>query len=238
MNMIGEIMKNIDFLKKRIIAHRGIFDNKKVPENSIKAFDDAIKKDYPIELDIHLTKDNEIVVFHDDSLERMTNKTGSISSYTLKELKKIKLLESDYFIPSLDEVLSLVNGKVPLLIELKGKSKKNILEKELIKKLDNYNGKFAIQSFNPFFLRYFKKYKKEYLRGLLIPDRNYNYIKYKLAICYSKPDFLSVGKKLFNKKIVLKRDIPIFAWTINKKEEEDKYKDCFDNLICNIKYIA
>ena len=83
-------MKDLDFLKNKIIAHRGIFDNKKVPENSIKAFKDAVNKKHTIEFDIHLTKDNKIVVFHDDTLDRMTNKTGSISKTLAKASSSAK----------------------------------------------------------------------------------------------------------------------------------------------------
>ncbi len=230
-------MKDISFINKKTIAHRGIFDNDRIPENSIKAFKEALNKKYAIELDIHLTKDNEIVVFHDDLLDRMTNKKGNISNYNFIELQKTKLLNTNYTIPSLDEVLTLVNGKVPLLIELKGKAIGHKLEKELIKKLDNYQGDFLVQSFNPFIVAYFRFHKKEYIRGLLISNKNFNKLKYGIVIKYCKPDFLSVNKKLFNNKIINK-NIPVFAWTINSKEDVEKYKNCFDNLICNINDIA
>ena len=85
--LVGDSMKDLDFLKKGIIAHRGIFDNRKVPENSIKAFKNALNKGYAIELDIRLTKDNKIVVFHDDVLGRMTKKKGNIKNLTFEELQ-------------------------------------------------------------------------------------------------------------------------------------------------------
>ena len=94
--------KDLSFLKQNLIAHRGIFDNEKVPENSIKAFMNAVNKKYIIEFDIHLTKDNKIVVFHDDKLDRMTNKKGFIKDYEFEELRKTRLLNTKYFIPSLD----------------------------------------------------------------------------------------------------------------------------------------
>ena len=233
-------MKDLEFLKKGIIAHRGIFDNRKVPENSIKAFKNALNKGYAIELDIRLTKDNKIVVFHDDVLGRMTKKKGNIKNLTFEELQKIKLINTDYTIPSLDEVLSLVNGKVPLLIELKSSSRSHRLEKELIKKLDEYKGEFAVQSFNPFIISYFRFHKKEYIRGLLVSYKKYKSFGTSLSIKLSKPDFLSVSKRMYkNKKIIkYRKKIPVFAWTIDSKDDVKKYQDCFDNLICNINDIA
>lgn len=224
-------MKNLDFLKKDVIAHRGIFDNKSVPENSIKSFTKALDKKYTIELDIHLTKDNEIVVFHDDTLERMTNKKGNVKDFTLKELNKTKLLNTNYTIPSFREVLNLIDGKVGLLIELKSDVKRHKLEKKLIEELSNYNGEFAVQSFNPFTVIYFRFHKKDYIRGLLVGKNK----KVLNLLPLMKPDFLSVNKKLKDhiKIINYRKHKPVFAWTI-EKEERDKYKDSFDNLICNI----
>ena len=102
-----------------IIAHRGVHDNKSTPENSIKAFYKAVIKKYPIELDIQLTKDNEIVVFHDKNLKRMTGLDKDVEDLTLDEIKKLKLLDTREHIPRLDEVLKLVNGKVLIDIEIK-----------------------------------------------------------------------------------------------------------------------
>ena len=233
-------MKNLDFLKNNIISHRGIFDNKKVPENSIKAFINALNKGYAIELDVHLTKDKKIVVFHDDTLERMTNIKGNIKDYTFEELKKVKLLDTKYTIPSLDEVLLLIDGKVPLLIELKYDVKHHELEKELIKKLDNYNGDFAVQSFDPFIITYFRFHKNNYIRGLLVSNRKDTLFKKisnsMIFIPLCKPDFLSVYKSMANNEKVKKfrKNKPVFAWTMKSKEDINKYKDKFDNIICNI----
>ena len=232
--------KNLDFLKNEIIAHRGVFDNKKVPENSIKAFKDAISKKYIIELDVHLTKDGKVVVFHDDTLKRMTNKNGNIKDYTFEELRKTKLLSTNYTIPSFEEVLDLVNGKVPLLIELKYDVKKHKLEKKMIEILDDYKGEYAIQSFNPSIVRYFKVHRANIIRGLLVSSKRENFLEKvsnsMIFIPYCKPDFLSVEKVLYNNSKVrkFKNKKLVLAWTIKSKKDVKKYKDCFDNLICNI----
>lgn len=228
--------KDIYFLKNNVIAHRGIFDNDKIPENSIKAFKDALNKGYAIEFDVHLTKDKKIVVFHDDVLERMTNKGGYIKDYTFDELTKTTLLKTKYTIPSLDDVLTLIDGKVPLLIELKYDTKHHELEKELIKKLDQYNGEFAVQSFDPFIVSYFRFHKKNYIRGLLVSNRKDTLSNSMVFLPLCNPDFLSVYKtKCDNKKVLkFKASKPVFAWTMKSKEDVKKYCSKFDNIICNI----
>lgn len=228
---------NNNFLINKLIAHRGIFDNKIVPENSIEAFKKAIKKDYIIELDVHLTKDKKIVVFHDDLLDRMTNKKGKIKDYKLDELKDIKLLNTNYGIPTLSEVLKLVKGKVPLLIEMKYDNKSFELPRLLLKELSNYNGEVAIQSFDPFLVSYFRFHKNNYLRGLLIDRKIASHILFlKFGILISKPSFLSVQKSLYNNKEInkYKNKKNIISWTMKSKEDIDKYKDKYDNLIVNI----
>lgn len=225
-------MKN-DFLKNIIIAHRGIFDNKKVIENTINAFKKAINKGYTIELDLHLTKDNKIVVFHDDKLDRLTKSKGLIKDKTFEELKKLKLLNTDSYIPSLEEVLTLVDGKVPLLIELKDDRKDHDLEKEVIKLLDNYKGLFAIQSFKPSTIVYFRIFRNKYIRGLLMSPKSC--IKYKSLrkIILCDPDFINVNKTLLSNRKIKKFYGIKLAYAIDKKEI-DKYKGKCDNIVYNI----
>ena len=229
--------KDLSFLKQNLIAHRGIFDNEKVPENSIKAFMNAVNKKYIIEFDIHLTKDNKIVVFHDDKLDRMTNKKGFIKDYEFEELRKTRLLNTKYFIPSLEEVLSLINGKVPILIEIKYDNNKKRLCKDLIKILDNYKGEFAVQSFDPYIVSYFRFHKNDYIRGLLLNGKKIKgLISNNILIPICKPDFLSINKNMSNNKKIKKYNDKkeVFIWTIKSKNDIDKYKNKCDNLICNI----
>ena len=235
--------KDLSFLKENVIAHRGVFDNKKIPENSIKAFKDAISKNYVIELDVHLTIDGKVVVFHDDTLERMTNKKGDIKDFTFEELRKTKLLDTNYTIPSFEEVLDIVNGKVPLLIELKYDVKKHKLEKKLIEILDKYKGEFAIQSFSPSIVRYFRVHRNNIIRGLLVSSKRENFLEKisnsMIFIPYCKPDFLSIEKNLYNNSKVKKfrKNKLVLAWTMKSKDDVKKYKGTVDNLICNIDFI-
>ena len=100
-------------------AHRGLH-NDEIPENSLAAFEAACEAGHGIELDIQLSKDGEVMVFHDYTLIRMTGKEGKVCDYTAAELKSTSLKGTDQTIPTFAEVLDLVNGRVPILVELKG----------------------------------------------------------------------------------------------------------------------
>lgn len=231
-------MKKLEMLKFSLIAHRGIH-NDEIPENSIAAFENAIYKKFMIELDVHLLKDKQIVVFHDDNLKRMTGIDKNIKDCTYEELKKINL-NNNSSIPLLDDVLKLINGRVPVLIELKYDQKVGKLEKELTKILDNYNGDFAVQSFSPLSVFWFKKNRSNYIRGQLLTN-NYkaNFIikflyDHMIFNKITKPDFISYNiKGLPNKNISkIKNKIILLGWTVKNQEEYDKYKNECDNLIC------
>ncbi|MBR3362908.1 MAG: glycerophosphodiester phosphodiesterase [Bacilli bacterium] len=229
-------MKNLDFLKSNLIAHRGLH-NKDIPENSIKAFKNAIKYNYIIELDVHLLKDNTIIVFHDDNTKRMTGINKVLKNSTYDEIKDLKLKNTNQKIPTLEETLKTINEKVPVIIELKYDQKTGLLEKELVKILDNYKGKFCIKSFNPLSIRWFKKHRPNYIRGLLINYKKKNLFDKinlnKLTRFLCKPDFISCSYKLHNNKTIKKymKKKPVLAWTIKNNENFSLYKDKFYNLI-------
>lgn len=227
-------MRDIEFLKTKLIAHRGIHDNK-IKENTLLSFKNAIKKGNPIEIDIQLTKDNKIIVFHDKDLKRMLNIKKQIKDLNYKDLLK----ESNYHIPLFKEVLELVNGKVPLLIEIKPYSNSHILEEKSTELLDNYKGKFAIQSFSPMIIYWFKKHKPDYIRGQLMTNNyNYNFIanivyRHMVFNFFTKPDFISYNIKGLPNKIIEKQRKKrlILGWTIREKKDLSKYKDYCDNFI-------
>lgn len=201
------------------IAHRGMFDNIKIPENSISSFKKALKYNYPIELDIQLTKDNVLVVFHDYNLKRLTNVDKLVSEITYKELKELKLLNTKEHIPTLQEVLLLVNNKVLLDIEIKNtkriKETCNLLKKEL----SNYKN-YSLKSFNPRIVRYLKKHNKNIKVGYLLSD-THKYLSNISIIKYTKADFLSIDKSLLKKKKFkkLNKKYPLQIWTIKDNKE-------------------
>lgn len=147
-------------------AHRGLHGDG-VPENSLGAFALACEKGFAIELDVHLSKDKEVMVFHDATLERMTGNTAKINELTCEELSELKLADTEERIPTLKQVLELVGGKVPLLVELKGESTDTSLCAEVAKLLREYSGEYCIESFNPLLLAAMRKQLPDAYYGLL-----------------------------------------------------------------------
>lgn len=216
-------MKNIDFLKRNLIAHRGVH-NSQIPENTLPAFVKCVDKNYIIELDIHILSDNTIVVHHDHNLKKLTGVNKIIETLSYPQLSKIKI-NKKYTIPTLKQVMHIVDGRVPILIEVKDVDNNFKFEEELVKILDNYKGEFAIQSMNPFVIDWFYKNRKDYVIGLIV----FNDLNYKIVKKYTKKiDFISVYKK----QLPFKISKLVLGWTIRNEKEYKKYKDLSDNLIC------
>ena len=152
-------------LLRRPFAHRGVHNV--YPENSIPAFQRAIDMGLAIELDVHLSSDGQVVVFHDDNISRMTGANEYIKFLTYEQIKQYKLNDTDYIIPTLQDVFNLVRGKVPILIEIKTNNDMKKLVPALKQLIDEYEGKVFIQSFNPFVLRRCYKAMPNVLRGQL-----------------------------------------------------------------------
>lgn len=216
-------------LKDLIIAHRGIHDNVIVPENSMLAFILSVNKNVAIELDVQCTKDNEVVVFHDLSLKRMTSVNKLVKNTTLDSIKTYKLIDTNYTIPTLKEVLDLVNGRVLIDIEIKNIKRKQL--KYLEKILKDYEGDYIISSFIPSTVNYFKK--RKYITGLLL---GVSFFNKRATTFFCKPDFLAISKNFIKLKKVQKkrRSCTLFVWTISK-DEINEYSQYSDSFICNIK---
>lgn len=217
-------------LKGLRIAHRGLHNNNaKTPENSLKAFNEAIKNGFAIENDIHLTADGEVVVFHDHSLKRMCGVDKIIEEMTLDEIKEHTLLDSDEKIPTLKECLELVNGRVPILIEFKCQNLINCtaLCEAADKILREYKGKYFVQSFYPFVLKWYKKNRPDILRGQLAEafkgEEFYKKLLGNMLFNFiSRPHFISYNHNHKNKimfRLVKKLGGFPVAWTLTSKEE-------------------
>ena len=224
-----------------IYSHRGVFDNSCVIENTIEAFKEASYLKYNIELDIRITKDNKIVVFHDEDLRRMTNNRYNfkIRNLLYKDILDIKLLNSNSCIPLLSDVLKVISKDNILLIELKDNLKKEQLI-ELDKILLNYNGVVYLQTFNPFLLKKIASLSlNRYRKGILLTDKYkgfrgfcYNVYMYNYFIKSKYCNFLS-SPKVLAKKIKDRSKKELFIYTIKTKKEFILYKKISNNLICN-----
>lgn len=153
----------------RPLAHRGLWSSE-VPENSLAAFDRAAKAGFGIELDVQLSLDREVMVFHDDTLERMCGRAERLCELTCTQLSEMRLLHTDQTVPTLREVLTVVAGRVPLLIEMKGESLSTDLVPALLAVMREYHGQWCVESFNPLLVRAVWKSDPTVLRGLLVTD--------------------------------------------------------------------
>ena len=226
-------------------AHRGLFDNEGgVPENSMAAFDKAVKGGYGIELDVQLTKDKEVVVFHDYDLKRACSVDAKVSELTLEELQTYGLFGTEYKIPTLADVLDLVEGRVPLLVELKGEDKNTAICHSASALLSLYDGAYSVESFNPLLLRWFKKNCPQVARGQLVT----NLLKAKksgffldfvlthmLLNFLSRPDFIAADEKhLRNASVRICTSAfgaRLFVFTVSKKEHFDIIRENGDHSI-------
>lgn len=225
-------------------AHRGLH-GAGIAENSLSAFRLAVDRGYGIELDVRLSGDGELVVFHDNTLDRVTEKSGRVDSYDYAELKEARLSGTEDTIPLLSEVLEIVDGRVPLLVELKEDAGKYGVTEKALEILKDYKGKYIIESFNPLALGVVKKKNPEILRGILsmnyMAEKKHRKPIYFLVqtlvtnvIC--RPDFIAYDHKQYkNAPFRLCRalfGVTAFAWTVCSQEEEDlAYKHKFDSVI-------
>lgn len=238
--------KDLTGFKGRYYAHRGLHkDTNIIPENSISAFKLAIENQYGIELDVRLTKDNIPVVFHDTTLLRVCGVDKCVRDLTFDELSNLYLYDSKERIPLFTEVLDLVDGQVPLIIELKTNENDIAVCKVVAPILDNYSGVYCVESFNPLILIWYKKNRPMVIRGQLSTnyikdgitnERLLNFLLQNLLFNFAtKPDFIAFNYKYRNMpSYVLCRNIyktPTFAYTIGSKKALEESKDSFDLFI-------
>ena len=231
----------------RPFAHRGLH-GKEITENSRAAFQAAMCKGFGIELDVQGLADSSPVVFHDDFLERLTNAQGQVSHLKVKNLEKIYLSNGES-IPTLEEILNLVNGKVPILLEVKdqdGMLGKNI--GQLVQKTANlinaYRGPLAAMSFNPFVVKALENLSPKIPRGLVTDDffsKEWGFLGLEQKeslnkMLFSKTsqlDFISHNvTKIRSPQINLarKEHLPILCWTVRSSIQEREARKIFDNI--------
>ncbi|MCM1039492.1 MAG: glycerophosphodiester phosphodiesterase [Ruminococcus sp.] len=226
-------------------AHRGLHDNHtEAPENSMKAFKKAVEAGYGIELDVQLTRDGIPVIFHDFTLERVCGASGKLREYTYGQLQELFLLNTQEKIPTLEEFLKMVDGRVPLIVELKVEWADLALCPAVDKLLSSYQGTYCIESFNPLVLLWYRRHRREVMRGQLSTNfrRDGNYksvlhflLTHLLLNWVALPDFIAYncqfkgepGRRICRK---LYKNLAV-AWTVqNQKQLESLEKD-FDLFI-------
>ncbi len=231
-----------DWIVQRPFAHRGLHDAAK-PENSLAAIDAALRADFPVEIDVQVTADRQVIVFHDWNLRRLTGRDAPVARQSAADLAALRLAGTGERIPTLDAALDLIAGRQPILIEIKNRRQPTALEPELARILGAYPGPFAIQSFNPFSLGWFRLRFPHFPRGQIscIFDTD-DMAGWKKAVLanygmnwMSRPHFISHHWKNLPSvsATILRRlfRIPLLAWTIRNPEELAVAKRLAHNVI-------
>jgi glycerophosphoryl diester phosphodiesterase len=227
------------WLMDQPIAHRGYYDNITRPENSIEAFTAAIAKGYAIELDVRLTKDDHIIVVHDENLLRLTGKDVNVSELTLAEIRDLYLLNTGSQIPTLEEAFSCINGKVPILIEIKTSGLHRILEQMTLEMIEAYTGEVAVQSFDALSVKWFAKNAPSVTRGLLLSGGSssmlLNHLQDNIFSMVCDPNFIA-----YKYENLLKSDFQpqrtegliVLGWTVDESLLVTReFADYCDNII-------
>lgn len=220
-------------------AHRGLHDKESgVPENSERAFALAAQCGFGMEFDLQLTQDNFVVVHHDHSLKRTCGEEKLISDLSLGELKQYRLFGTEERVPLFADVLKLVDGKTPLIIELKGYNDPEELCPRVMEELKDYHGLYCVESFDPRIVKWFKEHRPDVVRGQLMErlEKGVNNLTAFQAFCgrnlltnyYTRPHFeaydfhnrdvpsLALARRLFSMQEV--------SWTLRKAEDYQKAK--------------
>ena len=233
-------------------AHRGLYDNLHgVPENSLPAFRAAAEKGYGVELDVQLSSDGQVVVFHDDTLDRVCGVHGNVIDYSLAELRQMKLLDTEETIPLFTEVLDVLSqGAGPVIVELKSGKRNNELCEKTRELLRGYSGVYCVESFDPGIVNWFRKNAPEIIRGqLAMPADHYAagtnpLLARLLAGCrfsfLNRPDFIAYQVVPRPERVLRmrKKGVLLIGWTSHDYKKDAKENDgvIFESCTPPIRY--
>lgn len=232
-------MFDLSSFKGVFYAHRGLYDNQRgIPENSLPAFRAAAEKGYGVELDVQLSSDGAVVVFHDDTLDRVCGVHGNVVDFSLEELQRMKLLDTEEAMPLFTDVLDVLSrGAGPLIVELKAGKRNDELCEKTRELLQAYPGVYCVESFDPNIVTWFKKNAPEIIRGqLAMPADHYaagvnSLLKRLLAGCrfsfINKPDFIAYQIGPRPTRVLRKREkgVLLIAWTSHDFAKDAKEND-------------
>jgi len=216
----------VAWLGKSVYAHRGLH-GLDTPENSLSAFSAAISRGMGIECDVQRTGDGQALVFHDWELDRLTDETGPLAARSMAGLAQVMLKGGKDRIPTLRELLGLVRGRVPLLIEVKSRRDHRVRSLCLAvrRELEGYQGPVAVMSFDPRVCRWFARHSPQTLRGLVVTEEDDRTLKGSLgrhvALWISRPDFLAYDVRDLPSRFAAAqraRGLPLLTWTVRSAE--------------------
>ncbi len=232
-------MKDVQnsWLFKVPVAHRGLWDEN-APENTKTAFRQAIDLGYAIEIDVQMTLDRELVVVHDENMSRIFGIDKDIRDLNYSDVKDLVPFGKNDKIMTFKEFLAFVDGKTPILIEVKPAKQKGISQL-VVEQLKGYKGEVAIQSFNPFIVNTIYKIAPEYMLGVICSREEWpnikwivrKYLQSLLFRFHTKFDFLSIRATDISKYGKKALKYPIISWTIRTKQDLECAEKYAGNII-------
>jgi glycerophosphoryl diester phosphodiesterase len=216
----------VGWLAGQDYAHRGLH-GPGTPENSISAFAEAISRGMGIECDVQKSADERPMVFHDWELDRLTAEKGPVAGCSSTDLAQIQLTGSNDRIPQLKDLLGLIRGRVPLLIEVKSKRDRRPAPLCLAvrRALEGYHGPHAVMSFDPRVAHWFRTHSPHTVRGLVVTEENARTFAGTLLrhgyLWHAKPDFLAYDVRDFPSRFAAaqrKRGLPLLTWTVRSPQ--------------------
>lgn len=234
--------RHFPWLTEFDIAHRGLFEaGTEAEENTLKAVELAVDAGYALEIDVRATVDDIIVVFHDDTLERMTNGKGHVSTWGFRQLRdEFTVGSTGLPMPSLPDVLDVVQQKTPLFVEIKYDKRKDLQKvcAGVRHAFEGYGKNVAVMSFDPRIVTWFKTYMPKYPRGLIIGREFLLSMKARLALQYwvhkCKPDFIACDVNLLPNSFCTawrKKGNPLLTWTVRDDKMEEIARQHADAVI-------
>jgi glycerophosphoryl diester phosphodiesterase len=241
-------MARLDWLTARPVAHRGYHDSAAGRiENTLPAFAAAVEHGFAIECDVQVTADDHVVVFHDDTLDRLTEASGAIAAANLGKLRGMRFKAGEARIPTLEDLLDLVDGRVPLVIELKSTwTRRRRLEPAVAPILATYDGPAAVMSFDPASMAAMRRLAPALPRGLTADDfppddwpmlstaerlANRNLV----AAAWVLPAFVAYGIKALpaSAPLALRHffALPMLTWTVRTPADRAKARQWADQII-------
>lgn len=215
-------------------AHRGLH-GAGVTENSRAAFRAAIQAGHGIELDVQVSGDDEAIVFHDYELARLTDGSGELAEMSAAALGAIPLKGEREGLPTLAEILALIDGRAPLLIEVKSPGRRvGALSGAVAHALDSYIGPVAVMSFNPGVPRWFARHRPEVLRGLVVTEEGKpqrNRLKLRLSLWWSRADFLAYDIRDLPSRFAAGSGLPVGTWTVRTEAQRETAASHADQII-------
>ena len=228
--------KDTKWLISTPVAHRGLHNNKDLPENSLGAFENAIKHGYGIEFDVWRTLDGELIVHHDPKLIRTCSRKEKVININSSKLEDYKLMNTNYSIPTFKQTLDLVDGQVGLVIEIKPTKLVDVTCSQIWDVLKDYKGNYCIESFDPYVVRWWAQNHPEIILGQLCDWYLFHRILVKRMKQYRFVDFLATSIKNLPSKYYQKicKENPnmlVIGWTVRTQEQFDLTVKNVDNII-------